>query len=129
VTTLKAGAYQSLQTGDTFSHVGILDPALWTVVPLTFSLVQLSPLPLIPCVNKYSKLLTYTVCGGGYGVLGLRDKHLQQSPFNMSIFFNDHILHCLLWILSFYGVDIYCSCNADAGCREISCRTVPTIYK
>jgi hypothetical protein len=28
VTTLKAGAYQSLQTGDTFSHVGILDPAL-----------------------------------------------------------------------------------------------------
>ncbi len=27
-------------TRDTFSHVGIFDPALWTVAPLTFSLVQ-----------------------------------------------------------------------------------------
>jgi hypothetical protein len=34
---------------DTVSHVGIFDPALWTVDPQTFSLVQLSP---VPCVNK-----------------------------------------------------------------------------
>ncbi len=26
-----AGVHQSLQTGDTISHVGIFDPALWTV--------------------------------------------------------------------------------------------------
>jgi hypothetical protein len=35
-----AGVYQSLQTGDTVSHVGIFDPALQTVAPLTFSLVK-----------------------------------------------------------------------------------------
>ncbi len=52
------------------SHVGIFDPALWTVGPLTFSLVQLPPPPR---VNKYI-VYTYTVCNGGrgYGVLGLR---------------------------------------------------------
>ncbi len=31
-----------LEFGGTISHVGISDPALWTVAPLTFSLVQLS---------------------------------------------------------------------------------------
>jgi hypothetical protein len=39
----------------TFSHVGIFNPALGSVLsyvaPLPFSLVQLSPLP---CVNKYT---------------------------------------------------------------------------
>ncbi len=40
-----AGVPQSLLTEDTVSHVGIFDPALWTVTPLSFSLVQLSPHP------------------------------------------------------------------------------------
>jgi hypothetical protein len=31
---------RSLQTGEEVSHVGIFDPALWTVAPLTFSLVS-----------------------------------------------------------------------------------------
>jgi hypothetical protein len=31
--------------GDTVSHIGIFDPALWTIAPFPFSLVQLSPLP------------------------------------------------------------------------------------
>jgi hypothetical protein len=39
-----AGVIKVLQTGDTVSHVGILDPALRTVAPLTFPLVELSPL-------------------------------------------------------------------------------------
>ncbi len=43
---LAAGVYQSLSTGDTVSHVGIFDPALWTVAPVTFSLVHLSPFPV-----------------------------------------------------------------------------------
>ncbi len=32
-------------TGDTVSHVGIFDPALWTIIPQTFSLVHLPPPP------------------------------------------------------------------------------------
>jgi hypothetical protein len=40
----------------TFSHVGILDPALWSVLspaaPLPFSMVHHYPSPL-PCVKKY----------------------------------------------------------------------------
>ncbi len=36
------------QTGETVSHVGIFDQALWTVAPLTFSLVQLTPPPPFP---------------------------------------------------------------------------------
>ncbi len=38
----------SLWTGDTVGHVSIFDPALRTVAPLIFSLVQLSPLPPFP---------------------------------------------------------------------------------
>jgi hypothetical protein len=60
--------------GDVVSHVGIFDPALRTVAPLTFSLVSSpppSPSPL-PCVNKYRyTVCTYTVCKEvGYGVIG-----------------------------------------------------------
>jgi hypothetical protein len=50
-------------SGDTVSHVGIFDPALRTVAPLLFSLVQLFPPHPLPCVNRYSILVyTYTVC-------------------------------------------------------------------
>jgi hypothetical protein len=43
-----ADVYHSLKTGDTVSHVVIFDPALLTIAPLTFSLVQLSPpLPVL----------------------------------------------------------------------------------
>jgi hypothetical protein len=40
---------------------------------LVFStqLCELLPLSPLPCVNKYT-VYTYTVCKGGYGVLGLR---------------------------------------------------------
>ncbi len=37
---LLAGVYQRLKTGDTVNHVGIFNPALWAVAPLTFSLVS-----------------------------------------------------------------------------------------
>jgi hypothetical protein len=42
------------------SHVGIFDPALWTVAPLTFSLVHSPPPSPLPCVKvQYIQ----TVCG------------------------------------------------------------------
>jgi hypothetical protein len=47
-----AGAYQSLYTGFTVSHVDIFDLALWTVAPLTFPLVQLYAPSL--CEQGYS---------------------------------------------------------------------------
>jgi hypothetical protein len=54
------------------SVIGIFDPTLWTITPLTFPLVQVSPLP---CVNTFT-VYTYTVCHcvreGRYGVLCLR---------------------------------------------------------
>ncbi len=65
-----AGVCQSLVLR-TFSHVGIFNPALWSVLspvaPLPFSLVH--PPPPLPCVNKYT-VYTCTVCrmgGGGSG--------------------------------------------------------------
>jgi hypothetical protein len=61
-----AGVYHSLWTGDKVNHVGIFDPALGTVAPLTFSLVPLSP--LFPCVLlKYSTVYTERVWLGGVG--------------------------------------------------------------
>ncbi len=56
-----AGVDQSFETGDTVSHVGIFDPALWTVALLTLSLVQLSSPSPRPCLNNYT-VYTYTVC-------------------------------------------------------------------
>jgi hypothetical protein len=49
---------------DAVSHVGIFDPALRTVAPLTFSLVQPPPLS----VSKYS-IYEHCVAGRGRGVL------------------------------------------------------------
>ncbi len=43
-----AGVNHSSQTGDAVSHVGIFDPSLRTVAPLTFSLVQYPPYPPFP---------------------------------------------------------------------------------
>ncbi len=56
-----AGVYQKKKSEDTVIHVNILDPALWTVSPLTFSLVQLFPLSY---VNKYT-LYTRIQCVWG----------------------------------------------------------------
>ncbi len=51
---------------DTVSHVGIFDPALWTVAPLTFSLVHLSP--STPSLLWISLQNTRIQCvGGGMG--------------------------------------------------------------
>ncbi len=84
--------------------VGIFEPALWVVGPLTLSLVQLSPPPPLHYVKKYT-VYTYTVCKGrGIWVSGPQtDKHLPQSPFTGQFFLDDDILHCLLSVLSVYG--------------------------
>ncbi len=76
-----------LQTGDKVGHVGIFDPALRTVAPLTFSLVQLPPSPSL--CEKYS-VYTYTctVCkgvGGLWGSWPQTDTHLPVSPFTGKI--------------------------------------------
>jgi hypothetical protein len=48
------------KTGDTVSHVGIVDRVFWTIAPLTFSLVHLPFPPPLPKVNvQYIQ----TVCG------------------------------------------------------------------
>ncbi len=42
----------------------VFSTQLSELLPLTFSLVQLSPSPPLPCVNKYT-VYTYTVSKGG----------------------------------------------------------------
>ncbi len=49
------------------AHVGIFDPAFWTVAHVTFSLVQLSPLPLTRC--QQCSIYRQFVAGRGWGLL------------------------------------------------------------
>jgi hypothetical protein len=63
------------------------------------------------CEKVYGKHVYSTVRkgGGGYGVLGPRPTNTCRKvplPFN---FLDDDILHCLLWVLSFYGNSIHVS--------------------
>ncbi len=65
-----AGVYQSLWTGDTFSHIGIFDPVNFCLsLFLCSSTLPPSPLPCVKCI-----LYTRIQCerGEGYGVLGLK---------------------------------------------------------
>jgi hypothetical protein len=79
------------------SVIGIFDPVLWTGAPVP-SLWFNFPPPPPPCVE-------YAVCKGeGYGgALGLRQINTCRKVFLQLIFLDDDILHCLLWVLSFYG--------------------------
>jgi hypothetical protein len=71
-------------TGDAVSHVGIFDPALRSVTPLTFSLVLLSPRPSL-C--EYVVQYTRKQCVRGVWGSGTRtDKHLPQNPFTGKFF-------------------------------------------
>jgi hypothetical protein len=74
---------------------------------ITLSLVLLSPLPL-PHVSKYSLLYTRIQCvgRGGWGVLGLTDKHLLQSPFTGQFF------RCRRFALSSLSLIFTPPCNA-----------------
>ncbi len=68
---------------DTVSHVGIFDPALWTV-----SLIQLSPFHLFPVWLSILHTRTQCVRGGGYEVLGLRQINTcRKVPIFLSILF------------------------------------------
>jgi hypothetical protein len=45
------------------------------------------------------------VKGGGNGVLGYRQINIcRKKSLYRSIFLDDDILHCLLWVLTFYVV-------------------------
>ncbi len=81
----EAGVYQSLKPGDTVSHVGIYDPALWNCCPSNLlSGSTLHPPPL-PWVKKYT-LCTACVEGGGSGHktdITCRKVHLQVTFYRL----------------------------------------------
>jgi hypothetical protein len=86
-----------------------LDPSLWTVAPLTFSLVQLSPPSPVP-VNKYTVLYCTSIqCvgwgGGGTGFWASDRWTPAAKSLYRSIFLDDDNLDCLLWVFSFYALD------------------------
>ncbi len=89
-----AGVYQSLSTGDTVSHVGIFEPALWTVAPLTILSGPSLPPPPVLCELVYS--IHYTriqVCKGGMGSdegRGLRQiNNCRKVPLQVSFLDDD----------------------------------------
>ena len=102
VTYFKLGGGWCSYDASTEGHFLIFDPALWSVAPHTFSLVQ-------PCVNNYTVVYThkqysiqysYSLRWGGGGLWGSGP----PSPYPGQ-FFDDDILLCLLWVLSFYGAE------------------------
>jgi hypothetical protein len=50
-----------------------------------------------------STLHTRIQCVRGYGVLGHRQRNTCRKSLYRSIFLDNDILRCLLWVLSFYG--------------------------
>ncbi len=77
-------------------------PGLWTITPLTFSLVN-SPTPPLP-LPLWISILYARIRGGGMGSQeggGLRQiKHLPQSPFTIyrSIILDNDMWNCFLSI-------------------------------
>ncbi len=69
-----------LDTGDTVSHVGIFDPALWTVAALTFF-----PPPLSTTSLCQSTLYTDSVWLGGGGVLSPAGDHILQEFITINV--------------------------------------------
>ncbi len=84
--------HQVAATYTTFSHVGLFQPSLGSVLswvaPLPFSLVQFSPPP--PSLCEYLCILysrIQCVRRGGYGVQGLRQTNTcRKSPFTDQFF-------------------------------------------
>ncbi len=77
-----AGVYQSLYTGDTASHVGIYDPALWTVATLTFSLVQLPP----PLPSLLYKRIQCARGGYGFWASDMKINACRKVPLQVNFF-------------------------------------------
>ncbi len=76
-------------------------PTLWSVASLTFSLVHLCP-PLPAWISTCilgTRIRCIRTKEGGYGVLGLREINTCRK-IN---FLDDDILHCHLWVLSFFA--------------------------
>ncbi len=78
----------------------VFRPSFVHCCPLTFSLVQLFSLPPFPVWISILFTRKQYVRGGGWGSGPQTDKHLPQNPFT-----DYEILHCLLWVFSFYGSD------------------------
>ncbi len=61
-------------------------PSFVNCCPSNLLSVSISPHPPFPCENKYT-VYTYTVCGGGYGVLGLRQINtFRKVPLQVNFF-------------------------------------------
>jgi hypothetical protein len=61
------------------SVVLVFSTQLWELLPLSPS-PWFNSLPL-PCVHKYTRIHVYSVCGGTYGVLGLRQTRAIKSLY------------------------------------------------
>ncbi len=95
-------------------------PALWTIAPLTFSLVGL-PLP-IPCVNTeqvyciHLNCVCYTVRGGEFGVIGGEGPQTDKTPAAKSLYMS-------IW-------SIFLRCDLDAtGSRSVKKKPFPVQRK
>ncbi len=93
--TLRLFFFHGLETWATFSHVGIFYPALWTIAPLTFSLVQFSPPHPFPV--WISILFTRIQCerGGGLWGSGPQTNTCRKVRSHVN-FLDDDILLCCL---------------------------------
>ncbi len=102
--TLRQVFIRVYKTGEPVRRFGIFDPALWTVDTLTFSLVQLSPLPPFP--------FYFVGGGGGYGILGLRQINTcsevpLQVNFEMMTFCSAFYESYLLWYRMYHTVSLH----------------------
>jgi hypothetical protein len=83
----------------TFRHVGIFNQALWFVLTPPLLSGSTLPPPHLPSVNEYTVLCARIqyVMGAGMGFWA----NPPAKSLYRSIFEDDDILHCLLWVLSF----------------------------
>jgi hypothetical protein len=101
-------------------YVGIFDQALWTVAPLPFSLVQLSPSSL-SFVNKYCILYAHILCvrGGVWGSGPQTEKQPPQSPLADQFFRRRHFAMFPISLIFLRSECWLASCLSSVRMRRI----------